>query len=60
MFNFTSIFYFNIFRGNNGLVIDQSLTEGHTNRCDTFNNEPLSVNQDFQISSIEIISFDCN
>ena len=44
-------------RGNHGLVIDETLTEGHTNYCDTFNNDQLSANKDFEISAIEIISF---
>ena len=48
---------FHFLSGNHGLVIDETLTEGHSNRCDTFNNEQLSRNKDFQISAIEIISF---
>ncbi|CAF0821902.1 unnamed protein product [Adineta steineri] len=41
-----------------GLCIDQSLCEGLTTHCDTFNNEPLCSQSYFSISVLEMIAFD--
>lgn len=43
----------------NGLAIylDENLRYGQTERCDTFNNEPLCSSRDFTINSIEVFGF---
>jgi len=44
--------------GKFGLFIDESLTRGESDRCDTFANEPLSsISNQFNIAVIEVISF---
>jgi hypothetical protein len=40
-----------------GLAINSNLTEGTTNRCDTFDNEPLCSMSNFQIDILEVIGF---
>ena len=54
--NFSPTFVF--FRNGDGLCIDQSLCEGRTARCETFDNEPLCSHPDFSISILEMIAFD--
>ncbi len=46
------------FRNGDGLCIDQSLCEGVTAHCDTFDNEPLCSQSYFSISVLEMIAFD--
>ncbi|CAF3472950.1 unnamed protein product [Rotaria socialis] len=41
-----------------GLCIDQSLCEGQTAHCETFDNEPLCSQSFFSISVLEMITFD--
>ncbi|CAF0897661.1 unnamed protein product [Adineta ricciae] len=41
-----------------GLSIDQSLCEGSTTHCDTFDNQPLCSQSYFSISILEMIAFD--
>ncbi|CAM4812245.1 unnamed protein product [Rotaria magnacalcarata] len=41
-----------------GLCIDQSLCEGQTAHCETFDNEPLCSQPFFSISVVEMITFD--
>ena len=43
----------------NGLAIylDENLRYGQTERCDTFENEPLCSSRDFTINSIEVFGF---
>lgn len=45
--------------GGNGSAIslDENLTEGTTSKCDTFNNLPLSLNEDFTCANIEVFVF---
>ncbi|KAG0427814.1 hypothetical protein HPB47_025150 [Ixodes persulcatus] len=40
-----------------GLYIDESLENGRTERCDTFNNSPLASSNDFVIRIMEVIGF---
>lgn len=40
-----------------GLMISSDLTYGHTDRCDTFENEPLGNAKDFEIAVLEVFSF---
>lgn len=41
-----------------GLYIDENLSRGETNRCDTFDNQPLaSTSTYFDIALIEVIAF---
>lgn len=40
-----------------GLWIDEDLTRGKTEKCDTFNNKALCENGDFTCSIIEVIGF---
>ena len=47
-----------LFRNGDGLCIDQSLCEGRTAHCDTFDNEPLCSQSYFSISVLETIAFD--
>lgn len=53
--------YFIFFRINkrdhDGLSINYDLTSGTSNRCLTFDNEPLSSAINFEISCLEIIGF---
>jgi hypothetical protein len=46
------------FRNGDGLCIDQSLCEGRTAHCETFDNEPLCSQPYFSISVLEMIAFD--
>jgi len=39
----------------NGLMIDSSLTFGKSERCLTFDNEPLCPNGDFKVAKVEVI-----
>ena len=43
----------------NGLAIylDENLHYGQTERCDTFDNDPLCSVRDFTINSIEVFGF---
>lgn len=43
--------------GFDGLAIYSNLLEGTTNRCDTFENEPLASTNMFQIETLEAIGF---
>ncbi len=49
---------FLLLRNGDGLCIDQSLCEGRTAHCETFNNEPLCSQPYFSISVLEMIAFD--
>lgn len=40
-----------------GLWLDENLTKGKTERCDTFNNKPLCTSGDFACSIVEVIGF---
>lgn len=44
--------------GQLGLWLDSELYRGTTNKCATFNNQPLSVQQDFNIHSVEVWTFE--
>ena len=45
--------------GNMGLYVGENLSRGETNRCSTFENEPLtcSANTYFDVSVVEVIAF---
>jgi len=45
-------------RNHDGLAINANLTEGSTNRCDTFENQPLANSNRFDIAILEVISFE--
>ncbi|KAL1444505.1 hypothetical protein MTO96_029816 [Rhipicephalus appendiculatus] len=40
-----------------GLYIDQSLENGRTEHCDTFDNTPLGASNDFVVNILEVIGF---
>ncbi len=40
-----------------GLSINSDLSSGSTNKCTTFDNQPLSNDINFDISVLEVISF---
>ncbi|XP_075721767.1 GTPase-activating protein skywalker-like [Rhipicephalus microplus] len=40
-----------------GLYIDQSLENGRTEHCDTFDNPPLAASNDFAVNILEVIGF---
>uniref|UniRef100_A0A3P9JXU8 TLDc domain-containing protein n=1 Tax=Oryzias latipes TaxID=8090 RepID=A0A3P9JXU8_ORYLA len=44
--------------GHLGLWLDADLFRGTTTRCATFNNQPLSFQQDFSIHSLEVWAFE--
>ncbi|XP_040016742.2 nuclear receptor coactivator 7b isoform X1 [Gasterosteus aculeatus] len=44
--------------GQLGLWLDSELYRGTTTKCATFNNQPLSVRQDFNIHSVEVWTFE--
>ncbi|KAF6735758.1 Oxidation resistance protein 1 [Oryzias melastigma] len=44
--------------GHLGLWLDADLYRGTTTRCATFNNQPLSFQQDFSIHSLEVWAFE--
>ncbi|XP_061900480.1 nuclear receptor coactivator 7 isoform X2 [Entelurus aequoreus] len=44
--------------GQLGLWLDAELYRGTTTKCATFNNQPLSTRQDFNIHSLEVWSFE--
>ncbi|XP_017278834.1 nuclear receptor coactivator 7 isoform X2 [Kryptolebias marmoratus] len=44
--------------GQLGLWLDAELYRGTTTKCSTFNNQPLSSQQDFSIRSLEVWSFE--
>ncbi|KAM8831936.1 nuclear receptor coactivator 7 isoform 2-T4 [Spinachia spinachia] len=44
--------------GQLGLWLDAELHRGTTTKCATFNNQPLSVQQDFNIHSVEVWTFE--
>ncbi|XP_028252370.1 nuclear receptor coactivator 7 isoform X2 [Parambassis ranga] len=44
--------------GQLGLWLDAELYRGTTNKCATFNNQPLSTQQDFNIHSLEVWTFE--
>ncbi|XP_037305530.2 nuclear receptor coactivator 7 isoform X1 [Pungitius pungitius] len=44
--------------GQLGLWLDAELYRGTTTKCATFNNQPLSVRQDFNIHSVEVWTFE--
>jgi hypothetical protein len=54
-FDLTICFFF---RNGDGLCIDQSLCEGRTAHCETFDNKPLCSQPYFSISVLEMITFD--
>ena len=41
-------------RNGNGILLDPTLTQGKTERCDTFDNPPLCKSGDFTIAAIEV------
>lgn len=43
------------FRSGNGIYLDKSLTFGKSEKCETFNNDPLCPKGDFKVSVIEVI-----
>ncbi|KAI1305988.1 TBC1 domain family member 24 [Halotydeus destructor] len=43
--------------GGNGLWIDEELTRGKTESCDTFLNKPLCPSSDFECSIVEVLAF---
>ena len=43
-----------LFRNGNGIFLDPSLTHGKTERCATFDNQPLCQSEDFTIAAIEV------
>lgn len=47
------------YRGGCGIYIDSTLTHGKTEKCATFNNEPLCKNGDFQVAVIETYGLNC-
>ncbi|GFR27520.1 TBC1 domain family member 24 [Trichonephila clavata] len=48
----------NVGAGNGqGLLLDDQLLHGRTEHCDTFNNDPLCSNKDFQCKIVEVIAF---
>ena len=48
--------YLSIGSGNGfGLYLDDLLTRGRSEKCYTFNNQPLALNGDFQCISVEVI-----
>ena len=51
------MFGFDIFSGNNGLWFDSDLYHGRTQTCQTFENEILTVSEDFVVKCIEVWSF---
>uniref|UniRef100_A0A1A7Z6D4 Nuclear receptor coactivator 7 n=1 Tax=Iconisemion striatum TaxID=60296 RepID=A0A1A7Z6D4_9TELE len=44
--------------GHLGLWLDGELYRGTTTKCSTFNNQPLSLQQDFNIRSLEVWTFE--
>ncbi|KAI4802327.1 hypothetical protein KUCAC02_020175 [Chaenocephalus aceratus] len=44
--------------GQMGLWLDAELYRGTTNKCATFNNQPLSAQRDFNIHSVEVWTFE--
>ncbi|XP_054709995.1 LOW QUALITY PROTEIN: GTPase-activating protein skywalker-like [Uloborus diversus] len=48
----------NVGAGNGqGILLDDQLLHGRTDRCDTFNNKPLCSSKDFQCKVVEVIGF---
>lgn len=43
--------------GGTGLWLDQELSHGRSERCDTFQNEPLVASVDFECALVEVIAF---
>ncbi|XP_074593014.1 GTPase-activating protein skywalker-like [Brevipalpus obovatus] len=43
--------------GGMGIWLDENLTNGKTERCDTFDNEPLCSSREFTCAIIEVIGF---
>lgn len=43
--------------GGNALWLDENLTRGRSERCDTFDNEPLVEKGDFICANVELIGF---
>lgn len=41
-----------------GIYVDQSLCQGHTNHCETFDNQSLCSQIDFTISVLEMYALD--
>lgn len=44
-------------RGHFGLWLDDDLFRGRTNSCQTFANDPLCAEQDFEVKSLEAWGF---
>jgi hypothetical protein len=40
--------------GHYGLWLDESLLFGHTTKCETFNNQPLTTKSDFKVAGVEV------
>ena len=47
-------FFVTPFREGNGIYLDGTLTFGKTEKCLTFDNEPLCQDGDFKVSVIEV------
>lgn len=41
-----------------GLWLDENLTNGSSTHCNTFDNKPLSMNEAFTVSVVEVIGFE--
>ena len=51
------IYIFCIFSGGTAIYLDENLRFGQTERCTTFENDPLCSERDFTISAIEVFGF---
>lgn len=54
----TYFLFFVLCRGQLGLWLDAELYRSTTTKCATFNNQPLSAQQDFSIHSLEVWTFE--
>lgn len=43
--------------GGNGIWVDEELTKGKSERCDTFRNKPLCSTGDFTCAVVEVVAF---
>lgn len=57
---FIAIYFLYLFifcRGHFGLWLDDDLFRGRTNSCQTFANDPLCSEQDFEVKTLEAWGF---